>query len=227
MMEVPSDLSPLWISLKASITATLLILIPGAWAAWQLKGHHGKWTTLIESILTLPMILPPTLVGFVLLMFFGRHGMAGKLLHMINFSVIFNLTGAIIAATVVAFPLFYKTAKAAFEQVDQDLINAAKTLGAGRVKIFLKVVVPLAAPGMAAGITLAFLRALGEFGATLMIAGNIPGKTQTIPVALFFAVEGGDYKTASFWAIGVLIISILLMMIINHLTGGKNHANGS
>ncbi|AOT71474.1 molybdate ABC transporter permease subunit [Geosporobacter ferrireducens] len=210
------DFSPLWISLKTALTATLLAFFFGISAAWFVAGYHGKFKGLMDGFLTLPMVLPPTVVGFFLLLIFGKHGPIGKLLFALGTTVIFTWPATVIAAAVVAFPLMYKTSRGAFEQIDENILNAARTLGVSEWKVFWKVAVPLAWPGIAAGTVLAFARALGEFGATLMVAGGIPGKTQTIPIAIFFAAEGGEMDKALIWVLLISGISLTVMVLMNY-----------
>lgn len=210
------DLSPLWISLKTAITATFIIFFVGLAAAWFVAGYRGRWKGLIDGVLTLPMVLPPTVVGFFLLILVGKHGPVGKILYSMGVHLIFTWWAAVIAASLVALPLMYKTARGAFEQIDGNIVDAARTLGVSEWKVFWKVAVPLAWPGIIAGTILAFARALGEFGATLMVAGNIPGKTQTIPVAIFFAVEDGETQAALTWVLLVFLISLVMMTLMNY-----------
>ncbi len=210
------DLSPLWISTKTAFTATFITFFLGIAAAWLMAGYGGRFKGAVDSVLTLPMVLPPTVVGFFLLVLFGKNGPMGKLLDLLGTRIIFSWTATVIAATVVAFPLMYKTARGAFEQVDRNLIHAARTLGVSEWRIFWRVTVPLAWPGIAAGSVLAFARALGEFGATLMIAGNIPGKTQTIPIAIYFSAEGGEMDKALLWVVLIFIISLTVMTLMNY-----------
>jgi molybdate transport system permease protein len=210
------DLSPLWISLKISVTATLVTFFLGLAAAWFVAGYQGRLKGFIDGVLTLPLVLPPTVVGFFLLLLLGKNGPAGKVLYSMGMHVIFTWWAAVMAASVVAFPLMYKTTRGAFEQIDENIVNAARTLGVSEWKVFWKVTVPLAGPGIVAGTILAFARALGEFGATLMVAGNMPGKTQTIPVAIFFAVESGDMKTAYTWVFLIFTISLAVMTVMNY-----------
>lgn len=212
---MPQDLSPLWISLKTSFLATFITFFLGIGAAYWMLGYRGKGKSIIEGIFVAPLILPPTVVGFLLLLFFGKNGPVGKLMEPFNITIVFTWYGAAIAATVVSFPLMYKTALGAFEQIDANLLRVARTLGAKELTIFWRVSLPLAFPGILAGATLAFARALGEFGATLMLAGNIPGQTQNIPMAIYFAVEAGDMKEAWFWAIAIVAISLSGIILTN------------
>ncbi|MBV7273775.1 molybdate ABC transporter permease subunit [Clostridium sp. PL3] len=209
------DLSPMWISLKTTITATCIIFFIGIAAAYFMEGYHGKLKGVMDTVLILPLVLPPTVVGFFLLLIFGTNGPIGKLLLELNTSIIFSWPSTIISAAVVAFPLMYKTTRSSFEQIDNNIINAAKTLGLSEWTVFWKIIIPLAWPGVIVGTVLAFTRALGEFGATLMIAGNIPGKTQTIPVAIYFAAESGEMSTALIWVILIVAISMLVMVLMN------------
>ena len=224
---MPLDLSPLWISLKTSILATFITFFIGIAAAYWMLGYRGKGKSLIEGIFVAPLILPPTVVGFLLLLLFGKNGPVGKLMEPLGFSVVFTWYGAAIAATVVAFPLMYKTALGAFEQIDSNLLRVARTLGAKESTIFWRISLPLAGSGILAATTLAFARALGEFGATLMLAGNIPGQTQTIPMAIYFAVEGGAIEEAWFWAVAIMGISLSGIIAVNYWqeTRGKRQIN--
>ncbi|MFO0142677.1 MAG: molybdate ABC transporter permease subunit [Aphanizomenon sp.] len=212
---MPQDLSPLWISLKTALLATFITFFLGISAAYWMLGYRGKGKSLIEGIFVAPLILPPTVVGFLLLLFFGKNGPVGKLLEPFDATIVFTWYGAAIAATVVSFPLMYKTALAAFSQIDANLLRVARTLGAKELTIFWRISLPLAFPGIIAATTLAFARALGEFGATLMLAGNIPGQTQTIPMAIYFAVESGSINEAWFWSIIIMIVSLSGIIIAN------------
>ena len=212
------DFSPLWISIKTAFAATIVAFIFGIAAARLVSGYKGKLKGLIDGLLTLPMVLPPTVVGFLLLVVLGKNSPVGKLLYSIGTQIIFSWSATVIAASVVAFPLMYKTARGAFEQIDTNVLNAARTLGVSEWRIFWRIMVPMAWPGVAAGSVLAFARALGEFGATLMVAGNIPGKTQTIPVAIYFAVEGGEMGKAVAWVVLIFGISLVVMTMMNYWT---------
>jgi molybdate transport system permease protein len=205
------DWSPLWISLATSLTATAVTLVVGlAAAAWR-ENRSGAGAALIDGVFLLPLVLPPTVVGFFLLLLFGRNGPLGILLLQLGATVVFSWPATVIAATVVAFPLMYLTARAALEQVDPHLLQAARTLGASEWRVFREVALPLAWPGVLAGTILSFARALGEFGATLMLAGNIPGRTETIPIAIYFAVEANEIQQALAWCALDVGISIALL----------------
>lgn len=166
---------------------------------------------LVDGIFLLPLVLPPTVVGLLLLLLFGRNGPLGKLLLTFGATVVFSWPATVIAATVVAFPLMYLTARAALEQVDPNCLQAARTLGASEWRVFREVALPLAWPGVLAGTILSFARALGEFGATLMLAGNIPGRTETIPIAIYFAVEANEIERAAAWCFIDVAISLALL----------------
>jgi len=178
--------------------------------------RHGKG--LLDGIFTLPLVLPPTVVGFFLLMVFGKNGFIGGLLNQIGAPVVFTWVGAVIASTVVAFPLMYRTARGAFEQLDENMLSAGRTLGMPERVLFFKVIFPNSIPGIMAGTILAFARALGEFGATIMVAGNIPQKTQTVSVAIYSAVQAGDWDTAYRWMFIIIGISLLTILLMNRWT---------
>lgn len=209
------DLSPLWISLKTAGLATIITFLAGVGAAYGMLGYRGRWKSAIEGIFVSPLILPPTVVGFFLLLLFGKNGPLGQVTAQFDLTIVFTWYAAVITATVVAFPLMYKTTLGAFEQVDPSLLQVAQTLGASKVRIFWRILLPLSAPGLLAGTILSFARALGEFGATLMLAGNIPGQTQTIPMAIYFAVEGGAMDEAWFWVVVILAISLSSLIAVN------------
>jgi molybdate transport system ATP-binding protein/molybdate transport system permease protein len=208
-------MSPLWISVKTSLAATALTFVLGLAAARALSTYRGRGRGLIDGILTLPLVLPPTVVGFFLLLIFGRRSAIGQALEHIGITIAFSWPATVVAATVVAFPLMYRTALGAFEQVSPNLLDAARTLGAGEWRVFRHVWLPLAWPGVLAGTVLAFARALGEFGATLMLAGNIPGRTQTMPIAIFFAAEGGDLNRALLWVGLTVAMSLAAIAALN------------
>ena len=211
------DLSPLWISLKVALPATIFTFVLGICAARTVvKLKHGQ--AVIDGLFTLPLVLPPTVVGFFLLLAFGKNSLVGQFFSQFGFSFIFSWQGAVIASTVVSFPLMYRTVRGAFEQIDQEYLYAARTLGMTEGKIFRKIIIPLAWPGILAGTILSFARALGEFGATIMIAGNIPGKTQTMSVAVYTAVQAGDRKSAYLWVMIIVCFSFVMMLAMNFCT---------
>ena len=206
-----SDWSPLWISLETSLVATLITLGAGVTtAAWRDR-HRGPLMALVDGVFLLPLVLPPTVVGFLLLLVIGRKGPIGRLLLRLGTTVVFSWPATVIAAAVVSFPLMYLTARAALQQVDSRYSEAARILGATEWRVFREVSLPLAWPGVLAGTILSFARALGEFGATLMLAGNIPGKTATIPIAIYFAVEADDVRGAVAWCLIDVVISVALL----------------
>lgn len=209
------ELSPAWISLKTATTATIITFFLGVAAARWMFGDRSQVKKIIDAILTSPIVLPPTVLGFLLLLLFGRNGPLGKLLMSVGIKVIFSWEATVIAAVVVSFPLMYKTALGAFKQIDGNLIACARTLGASEWTIFWRIMLPLAKPGIIAGTLLSFARSLGEFGATLMLAGSIPGKTQTIPIAIFFASESGQMDVALAWVLIILAFSIGVITAVN------------
>lgn len=211
-----NTLSPFIISVKTSVLATIITSILGVIIAYLMANYRGRFKGFLDGLLTLPLVLPPTVVGFFLLLFFGKNGPFGKFLLLFNKTVIFSWSATVIAAVVVSFPMMYRSSRSAFEQIDYNIISAAKTLGFSNFRIFCKIAIPLAFPGIIGGIILSFARALGEFGATLMIAGNIPGKTQTIPLAIFFAVEGGNMALAYKWVITIVLISLISIFLLNN-----------
>lgn len=217
------DLSPLLISFKVALPATFFTFFLGILAAAKVV-RLRRLRGVLDGIFTLPMVLPPTVVGFFLLLLFGKNSLLGQLLSQIGCSVVFTWQGAVIAATVVSFPLMYRTARGAFEQMDQTLIYAARTLGFSETKIFWKIILPSCWPGVAAGAILAFARALGEFGATTMLAGNIPGKTQTMSLAIYSAVQGNNRERAYYWVAIIMAISFATILLMNYLTSYQKRA---
>ena len=216
------DWSPLFISLKTGIVATFISFFLGIYAARKVvKTTPGK-KAVIDGILTLPMVLPPTVAGFFLLLIFSKRRPFGIFLYeTFDIKVVQSWLGCIIAATVIAFPLMYRNARAAFEQLDVNLIYAGRTLGMSDIRIFWKVVNPSAGPGIASGTILTFARALGEYGATSMLAGNIPGKTGTISQKIAMVIQDGDYATAGVWVAIVMLIAFLVIFSMNFISGTK------
>ena len=210
------DFSPLWISLKTAFVATIITSIIGVFVSYKMANYKGKARGIIDGVFTRPLILPPTVIGFFLLLICGKNGVVGKIFMAFDKNIIFTWSATVISATVVAFPMMYSTCRSAFEQIDKNMILAARTLGLSEIKIFFKIAVPLAWPGIIGGLVLSFARALGEFGATLMIAGNIPGRTQTMPIAIFFAVESGDMNKALLWVLIIVVISFIMIFLLNY-----------
>ncbi|WP_330617917.1 molybdate ABC transporter permease subunit [Mobilitalea sibirica] len=209
--------SPLWISLSVAIPATMITFFLGIFIAKKVISANAPVSKLLDVIFTLPLVLPPTVVGFLLLILFGKNGLIGRFLYSVGIQIVFTRLAAIIAAIVVSFPLMYRSAKAAFEQQDGNLIQAGRTLGLTKIQIFWRIEMPLAAPGILSGTILTFARALGEFGATLMIAGNIPKITQTMPMAIYMNIQRGETKIASVWVLLMIMLSFFMILFLNFI----------
>ena len=211
--------SPLWISLKTGLAATVIAFFLGIFCARKIMKLTGA-RAVLDGILTLPLVLPPTVAGFFLLLIFSLKRPFGSfLLDNFDIKIVQTWKGCVIAAAVIAFPLMYRNARAAFEQVDINLIHAGQTLGMSDSRIFWRVVMPAAGPGIASGTVLAFARAIGEYGATSMLAGNILGKTRTVSVAIASETAAGNYGTAGFWVIVIVLISFVIVALINIVSG--------
>ena len=208
---------PLLLSLKVAGWATMLNLVFGVAMGFGLARWRSGARDIVDSLLTLPLVMPPTVLGYYLLVLLGRRGVFGAWLDRLGIELVFTWQGAVIASMVVAFPLVLKSARAAFESVDPQLERAARTLGVSEAALFFRVTVPLAARGILAGTLLAFARALGEFGATLMIAGNLPGRTQTLSVAVYAAVQAGDDSTANFLVIVTSVTCVAVLLLAGRL----------
>jgi molybdate transport system permease protein len=205
-------LVPLALTLKVALIATLLALAAGGAIAFALARHRFPGRELVDALCTLPLVMPPTVLGYYLIVLIGRRGWIGAWLwDAFGINLMFTWQGAVFASAIVAFPLVFKSARAAFEGVDAHLENAARTLGVSEVGVFFRVTLPLAWRGILAGTMLAFARAMGEFGATLMVAGNIPGKTQTLSLAVYDAVQAGQDDLANFL---VLLTSVVVVAIL-------------
>lgn len=216
------DWSPLFISLKTGMVATVFSFFLGVFAARKAVKAAPVGRAVLDGILTLPMVLPPTVAGFFLLLLFSTRRPVGAYLYdVFGIKVIQSWAGCVIAATVIAFPLMYRNARAAFEQLDVSLVHAARTLGMSEWKIFWRVVMPSAGPGVAAGTILAFARALGEYGATSMLAGNIPGKTGTISQRIAMVIQDGDYRTAGIWVGIVMVLAFGIVAAMNLVLGRR------
>lgn len=211
-----TDLTPLWLSLKVALTATAGVVVLGTLAAWRLALGRFKGKALLETVLTLPLVLPPTVAGYYLLLVLGRGTAWGVWLNeSAGIRLLFTWEGAAIAAAIMAFPLMVKTAAAAMESVDREYVETARMAGADEWQIFLHVLLPLSYKGIFAGAVLAFARGLGEFGATLMVAGNIPGETQTLPLALYAAVQAGAENVALLYTLLLTVVSFVILYAVS------------
>ena len=214
---MPADLSPLVLSLRVASISTLAVFIIGVALARLMNRREFFGKSAAEALILLPLVLPPTVVGFGLIILFGRNGPIGAWLeNWFGIQVIFTWYGAVIASFIVSLPLMYQSAAAAFEKVDSRWENVARTMGVSEWRIFRTITFPLAWPGILAGLVLAFARGIGEFGATLMIAGYIPGETETIPLAIYFAYEAGEMEQAAFWVITVSALGLVAITWLNH-----------
>lgn len=208
------EITPFILSVEVAFVSTIITFFVGIYAAIIIV-RIKKFSSLFDIIFTLPLVLPPTVVGFFLLLVFGRNSFIGGLFSKIGISFVFDLKGAILASFIVAFPLMYRTSRGAFEQIDNNIINAARTLGKSENWIFWRIILPNSWQSILSGTILAFTRSLGEFGATIMIAGNIPNKTQTISLAIYTAVQAGDKELAFKWVIIIVAISFVSVMMMN------------
>ena len=210
------DWSPVLLSLRVGLSALVVIFVLGTLAARAMTRRHVPGRDGVDGLLGLPLVLPPVVTGFLLLVLLGRNGPVGRLMEdAFGVRLLFTLHAAVLAAVVVAFPLMYQSAKAAFQSVDTRLEDAARTLGAGEARVFLTVTLPLAWPGLVAGTVLSFARSLGEFGATVMVAGNIPGETTTVPLAIFFLADAGDLRAAGAYALVISALSMAMVVELN------------
>lgn len=207
-------ITPFILSVEVAFVSTIITFFVGIYAAIIIV-RIKKFSSLFDIIFTLPLVLPPTVIGFFLLLIFGRNSFIGGLLSKVGISLVFDLKGAILASFIVAFPLMYRTSRGAFEQIDNNIINAARTLGKSENWIFWRIILPNSWQSILSGTILSFTRSLGEFGATIMIAGNIPNKTQTISLAIYTAVQAGDRELAFKWVIIIVAISFVSIMMMN------------
>ena len=203
------DLSPVWISLKTASVSTVIVTVLGIFVARYVAFRCKRGKALIDGVLNLPLVLPPSVVGFFLLVLFGVRSPLGMLLLRMGIKLVFSWEATVIAAAVVSFPLMYKSARTSFELVDTSLIRAGRTLGSTEWEIFFRIILPLAWPGVVGGCVMAFARAIGEFGATLMVAGSIAGRTETIPIAIYIYMQGDDMVHA-YVLVGIITAISLL-----------------
>ena len=212
------DYRPFWVSLKTSAVALAITFFLGIVAAWRTMGTSSRLKGILDSVFTIPMVLPPTVCGFLLLLLFGQATPIGQWFIAHGVSLVFTWEAAVISAVVVSFPLMYRTALGAFESLDTAMLDAARTLGWSEGRIFARLMMPLAWPSIAAGTVLAFARAMGEFGCTLFFAGNYAGVTQTIPIAIYFEWMSGNTDVVLFWVIVVILFSFCVVLFINICT---------
>ena len=215
------DLSPVLISLKTSVVSIFFTFFLGIWAArGVIRIKSGRIKNILDGVLTLPLVLPPTVAGFFLLYIFGVKRPVGRIfMALFDYRIVFTWQSTVLAAVLISFPLMYRSARGAFEQVDENVLNAARTLGIPEGKIFWKVLLPMARPGILSGGVLAFARGLGEFGATAMIAGNIAGKTRTLPLAIYSEVAAGDMGDAGRYVAVIVAVSLLIVAGMNSAAG--------
>lgn len=214
-ITVDAFLTPVLLSLRVSIISLVIVFILAIGIARWMARERFKGKTAIETIFMLPLVLPPTVVGFLLIVIFGNNSFIGELIDWVfKDTIIFTWYAAVVASTVVAFPLMYQSAKTGFLNVDSDIENAASVDGANKFQVFMTITLPLSTNALITGALLSFARALGEFGATLMIAGNIPGRTQTLPTAIYVALQSGNMTLAWAWVIAIIIISFMMLMFV-------------
>lgn len=207
--------TPVQLSMEIASVSTIVVIVFGIIFGKLMANRRFKGKVLIDTILILPLVLPPTVVGFLLIIIFGRNSPVGRFMEwLFNQPIMFSWWAAIIASTVVAFPLMYQSSRTGFEAVDTDIENAARVDGAGELRLMMLVSIPLAIKSIVSGAILSFARALGEFGATLMFAGNIPGKTQTIPTAIYVAINSGNMEMAWLWVTSIIAISFLMLIVV-------------
>ncbi|ADH97872.1 molybdate ABC transporter permease subunit [Salisediminibacterium selenitireducens] len=212
------SLFPLFLSLRVALTATVLAILIGIPIAYFLHKSQNRFSTLLDTLITLPIVLPPTVLGYYLLVLLGRNSSIGRFLEdSFGITIVFTPTGAVIAALVVSIPFMIKSAKTAFSSVEDDILHSAEILGRSKLNIFLTVTIPLAWRGIVAGISMTFARALGDFGATLMVAGSIPNETMTMPIAIYDALLAGDRVMANTLVAIMTIVAVTILYTINRL----------
>ena len=215
-------LSPLKLSVEIAFVAGIIVIVAGILLGKLMAKRNFRGKLLLETVMLLPLVLPPTVIGFLLIIIFGKNSIFGEFVQwLFDQPIMFTWWAAVIASTVVAFPLMYQSAKTGFESVDEDIENAARIDGANEWQIFFYVSIPLASKAIVSGGILSFTRALGEFGATLMFAGNIPGKTQTMPLAIYMAIDSGKMSLAWSWVICMIVISFIMLLIVHLLKAKK------
>lgn len=217
------DLTPLWISIKVTLISTIIVCILGIILAKLMFNYKGKLKPIIESVIMLPIVLPPTVMGFVLLIVFSKNKIFGQFLdNVFQINVIFTWVGAVIAAVIVSLPLMYQHVINGFQSINPKMLNSARTMGASEGKIFRTIILPLSKRSIFSGIVMSFARGLGEFGATLMVAGYIPGLTNTLPLEIYFLVQAGEENKAWLWVIVLIAFAVCVISSLN-LLNQKSH----
>lgn len=212
------DFTPFWISIKVALISTVIVTIIGVLISKWLYERKGIIARILESIIVLPIVLPPTVMGFILLIIFSPHSVVGRFFsNVLDIPVVFTMTGAVIASVIVSFPLMYQHTVQGFRGIDSKMLNTARMMGASERKIFYRLVVPLSKRSILSGIMMSFARAIGEFGATLMVAGYIPNKTNTLPLEIYFLVEQGKENQAWLWVLVLVAFAIVVISTINLL----------
>jgi molybdate transport system permease protein len=216
-------LPPIKLSLEVAFISVILVFLFGILLGRIMSRVKFKWKVVVETVFLLPIVLPPTVIGFLLIIIFGRNSPVGAFLEgLFHQSIMFTTWAAIIASTVVAFPLMYQTVKIGFQSVEVEIEEAARVDGASELNVFLYITLPLSLKSIVTGLILSFARALGEFGATFMFAGNIPGRTQTVPTAIYVAMESGNMKMAWILVLSMVIISFCMLVFTNLINSRNN-----
>lgn len=214
-------MTPLWLSLQVAACALLLIAVSGTFFNYLLKVKIRRGRAIIDAALTLPLVLPPVVSGFAILLIFTPGNSFGQWLNTVGISVVFSKTGAILASALIGFPLFYQSLRSALAAIDERIEDVARTLGASEERIFFTISLPLAWEGIVSGLILSFCRALGEFGATILVAGNMPGRTQTLPLAIYSGVESGNYNEAGMYVLIISALTLSMLWGIHVITRGS------
>nr|WP_025027128.1 molybdate ABC transporter permease subunit [Caldalkalibacillus mannanilyticus] len=214
--------SPVLLSLQVASLSLVIVVIVGVMIGRTMAHRSFRGKAVVDTFFLLPLVLPPSVIGFLLIVIFGKNSLVGQWIEwLFQQPIIFTWWAAVIAATVVSFPLMYQSAKTGFESLDRDIENASRVDGANEWKVFFYVALPLSSKAILSGAILSFARALGEFGATLMFAGNIPGKTQTIPTAIYFAMDTGQMHLAWLWVGAIMLISFVMLISVNLMRKGE------
>ncbi|WP_270234108.1 molybdate ABC transporter permease subunit [Staphylococcus warneri] len=217
-----TDLTSFWISIRVATMSTIIVMILGILVSKWLYHRKKRWVKIVESFILLPIVLPPTVMGFILLIIFSPRGIIGLFFNnILHLPVVFTLTGAVIASVIVSFPLMYQHTIQGFNSIDKRMLDTARTMGASESKIFYRIVLPLSKRYILSGIVMSFARAIGEFGATLMVAGYIPNKTNTLPLEIYFLVVEGKENQAWLWVLVLVAFSIVVIMTINLMNYDK------